>query len=50
MGKFQDALKAKPGTLGKAKVGSIEDFIKDPQKQYDEIILGNSEYVGERPH
>lgn len=44
MGKLLDALKAKLGTLGKAHVGSIEDFIKDPQKQYDEIILENSEY------
>ena len=44
MGKYSEALKAKLSTLGKAKVGSIEDFVKDPQGQLQQIYLENDEF------
>ena len=44
MGKYSEAIKAKLATLGKAKVGSIEDFVKDPQKELNEIYLENDEF------
>ena len=44
MGKFAEALKAKLATLGKAKVGSLQDFVKDPQKELEQIYLENDEF------
>ena len=44
MGKFSEALKAKLAQLGKAKVGTYQDFIKDPQKELDQIYLENDEF------
>ena len=44
MGKFAEALKAKLATLGKAKVGSLQDFVKDPQKELEQLYLENDEF------
>lgn len=44
MGKYSEALKAKLSTLGKAKVGSVADFVKDPQGQIQQIYLENDEF------
>ena len=44
MGRLSEALKVKLATLGKAKVGSLQDFVKDPQGQLDQLRLENDEY------
>lgn len=44
MGKLSEALKAKLATLGKAKVGSLQDFVKDPQKELEQLYLENDEF------
>lgn len=44
MGKFSEALKAKLATLGKAKVGSVQDFAKDPEKELEQLYLANDEF------
>ena len=44
MGKFAEALKAKLATLGKAKAGSLQDFVKDPQKELEQLYLENDEF------
>ena len=44
MGKYSEAIKAKLATLGKAKVGSVADFVKDPEGQIKQIYLENDEF------
>ena len=44
MGKYSEAIKAKLATLGKAKLGTVEDFTKDPQGQLKEVYLENDEF------
>ena len=44
MGKYSEAIKAKLATLGKAKVGNVEDFVKDPENKLNEIYLENDEF------
>ena len=44
MGKFSEALLSKLATLGKAKVGSLQDFVKDPEKELEQLNLANDEF------
>ena len=44
MGKYSEAIKAKLATLGKAKLGTVEDFTKDPAGQMKEVYLENDEF------
>ena len=44
MGKLLDALMAKLETLDKAKAGSLQDFVKDPKKELDQLYHENDEH------
>ena len=44
MGKLLEALKAKLGTLDKAKAGSLQDFVNDPKTELEKLYHENDEH------